>query len=67
MGDLHAALKASILEGIPKDVPSKVALDPTVDHAPDRPATLSAQQPEGQCQPRLRPPLIKGLGDVATQ
>lgn len=44
MGDLHAALKASILEGIPKDVPSKVALDPTVDHAPDRPATLSVQQ-----------------------
>lgn len=44
MGDLHAALKASILEGIPKHVPPKVALDPTVDHAPDRPAPLSAQQ-----------------------
>ena len=44
MGDLHAALKASILEGIPKQVPPKVALDPTVDHAPDRPAPLSAQQ-----------------------
>ncbi|MCH1410485.1 MAG: urocanate hydratase [Candidatus Poseidoniaceae archaeon] len=44
MGDLHAALKASILEGIPKHVPPKVALDPTADHAPDRPAPLSAQQ-----------------------
>ena len=44
MGDLHAALKASILEGIPKHVPPKVALDPTVDHAPDRPAPLSSQQ-----------------------
>ena len=41
---MHAALRASILEGIPADVPEPVFLDSSVDHAPDRPVTLSAKQ-----------------------
>ncbi len=41
---MHAALRASILEGIPADVPEPVLLDSSVDHAPDRPVTLSAKQ-----------------------
>lgn len=44
MGEIHAALRASILEGIPADVPEPVLLDSSVDHAPDRPVTLSAKQ-----------------------
>ena len=41
---MHAALRASILEGIPAEVPEPVLLDSSVDHAPDRPVTLSAKQ-----------------------
>ena len=41
---MHAALRASILEGIPAEVPEPVLLDSSVDHAPDRPITLSAKQ-----------------------
>ena len=44
MGEMHAALRASILEGIPAEVPEPVLLDSSVDHAPDRPVTLSAKQ-----------------------
>jgi urocanate hydratase len=44
MGDQKAALRTSILEGIPTDVPSPLKLDVGVDHAPDRPIALSSRQ-----------------------
>ena len=37
-------LRTSILEGIPADVPPPLDLDPTVDHAPDRPVTLTPRE-----------------------
>ena len=41
---LVQALHASILEGIPTDVPPHMALDPNVDHAPDRPVHLTKRE-----------------------
>ncbi|MGB0151918.1 MAG: urocanate hydratase [Candidatus Poseidoniaceae archaeon] len=38
------ALRASILEGIPSEVPPPLALDETVDHAPSRPIDLSPSE-----------------------
>ncbi len=38
------ALRTSILEGIPDDVPPPMDLDSTVDHAPDRPISLTHRE-----------------------
>ena len=40
-------LRATILEGIPTDVPPPMDLDPTVDHAPDRPVTVNTRTTVG--------------------
>ena len=38
------ALRTSILEGIPSEVPAPQSLDDTVDHAPARPIDLSPSE-----------------------
>jgi len=43
-GPWREGLRATILEGIPTDVPPPMDLDSTVDHAPDRPVHLSATE-----------------------
>ena len=43
-GAWQAALRDSLLEGIPADVPRPLPLDPSVDHAPDRPILLTPRQ-----------------------
>ena len=43
-GAWQEALRDSLLEGIPADVPKPLPLDPSVDHAPDRPIHLTPRQ-----------------------
>lgn len=43
-GAWQDALRDSLLEGIPADVPRPLPLDPSVDHAPDRPIQLTPRQ-----------------------
>ena len=43
-GAWQEALRDSLLEGIPADVPRPLPLDPSVDHAPDRPILLTPRQ-----------------------
>ena len=43
-GAWQEALRDSLLEGIPADVPRPLPLDPSVDHAPDRPIQLTPRQ-----------------------